>query len=276
MNDILMDLSAEHLVTAIEENLFSLVDVYRKWPRAEVREDTAILWSMTDIPFPLFNSIMRARLAPESIDAAIQSVIVQGKARGVPLLWWTGPATQPQDLGIYLEKSGFINEGQMPGMAVDLASLNGSIPSPADFTIQAVTDDETLMQWCKTCVEGFELPDFAAEAFCDFMHYADADTVRVYLGFLGTQPVATSLLNLAAGVAGIYNVATIPAARRRGIGALMTLVPLRKARSMGYQAAILHASDMGLNVYRALGFKEYCKMGQYLWLPEQEQKQSML
>lgn len=271
MSDILLDLSPDHFVTAIEENLFSLLDVYRKWPQAEVREEAAIIWSMTDIPFPLFNSIMRARLVPESIDAAIQSVIAQGKARNVPLLWWTGPLTQPQDLGIYLEESGFINEGQMQGMAADLASLNEYLPSPAGFTMQAVNDDETLMQWCKTCVEGFELPDFVNDAFYDFMHYTDADTVRTYIGFLGAQPVATSLLNLSAGVAGIYNVATIPHARRRGIGALMTLAPLREARRMGYKAAILHSSDMGLNVYRSLGFKEYCKIGQYLWLPEQEQ-----
>lgn len=32
MSDILLDLSADHLVTAIEENMFSLLDVYRKGP----------------------------------------------------------------------------------------------------------------------------------------------------------------------------------------------------------------------------------------------------
>lgn len=156
-------------------------------------------------------------------------------------------------------------------MAVDLASLHENLPSPAGFTMQTVHDDETLMQRCKTCVEGFELPDFVTDVFYDLMHYTDADIVRTYIGFLGNQPVATSLLNLSAGVAGIYNVATIPDARRRGIGALMTLAPLREARMMGYKGAILHSSDIAVNVYRSLGFKEYCKIGQYLWLPEQEQ-----
>jgi ribosomal protein S18 acetylase RimI-like enzyme len=271
MSDILLDLSADHLVTAIEENLFSLFAVYRKWPRAEVHEEAAIKWSMTDIHFPLFNSIMRAQLVPESMDVMIQSVIAQGKARNIPLLWLTGPATQPQDLGVYLETYGFINEGQQSGMAVDLANLNENLPAPAGFTIQAVNDDETLMQWCKTCVKGFGLPDFVSDSFYDLLHYADADTFLTYIGLLGTQPVATSLLSLSAGVAGIYNVATIPNARRRGIGALMTLAPLGEARMRGYKAAILHASDMGLNLYRSLGFKEYCKIGQYLWFPKQQQ-----
>jgi hypothetical protein len=94
INGIVQDLSPANLVTAIEDNLFAFMPAFRTWPRAEVHDEAEIKWWMTDIPFPLFNSILRAQLIPERIDATIQSIIVQAKLRNVPLLWWIGPATQ--------------------------------------------------------------------------------------------------------------------------------------------------------------------------------------
>ncbi len=34
---------------------------------------------------------------------------------------------------------------------------------------------------------------------------------------------------------------------------------------MGYRIGILHSLPMGFNVYRSLGFQEYCKFSTYLW-----------
>jgi GNAT superfamily N-acetyltransferase len=271
MNAILQDLSTSNLVAAIEDNLFSLMAAFCKWPRAEVHDGVEIKWSMTDIPFPLFNSIMRAQLAPEKIDATIQSIVSEAKSRNVPLLWWIGPSTQPADLGRHLEGHGFVGEGQMPGMAVNLANLNENLPTPSGLTVQRVTDDETLKQWSQICALGFEMPDFVADATYDSMRYVDSDTDLAYLGWQNGRPVATALAKLVAGVVGIYNIVTIPEARRQGIGAAMTLTPLREARDRNYKAGILLASEMGEGVYRSLGFQEYCKIGQYVWSPEHKQ-----
>ena len=51
----------------------------------------------------------------------------------------------------------------------------------------------------------------------------------------------------------------------------MTLAPLLEARAMGYRIGVLHASEMGLGVYRRLGFQEYCRLGGYVWMGEADQ-----
>jgi ribosomal protein S18 acetylase RimI-like enzyme len=150
-------------------------------------------------------------------------------------------------------------------MAVDLLALNEDIAAPSDLRIKHVTQAGTLRRWVSTMFRGFELPDSGERALFDLLIGLGFDLpLRNYVGFLNGEPIATAELFLGAGVAGIYGVATVPTARRQGIGAALTLAPLREARAMGYRIGILHSSVMGLGVYRRLGFREYCKMSHYM------------
>jgi GNAT superfamily N-acetyltransferase len=63
----------------------------------------------------------------------------------------------------------------------------------------------------------------------------------------------------------IYNVATLPEARGRGIGTALPVAPLLAARAKGYRFGILQSTKMGLNVYRRLGFQKYCTFSFYFW-----------
>jgi len=67
------------------------------------------------------------------------------------------------------------------------------------------------------------------------------------------------------GVAGIYNVATLPEARGKRIGSMITAAPLIDARERGYRISILHSTKMGYNVYRRLGYQEICRLIRYEW-----------
>jgi hypothetical protein len=48
----------------------------------------------------------------------------------------------------------------------------------------------------------------------------------------------------------------------------LTLYPLLYARTRGYKAGILQSSEMGLHVYRSIGFQEYCRITSYRWKPK--------
>ena len=90
---------------------------------------------------------------------------------------------------------------------------------------------------------------------------------RLYVGYLNGRPVATNILFNGAGVASVYGVGTLPEARGKGIGAAITLKPLLDARAQGYRYGVLFATEMGVPVYRRLGFREVgCTIGRYLWI----------
>ncbi len=112
-------------------------------------------------------------------------------------------------------------------MAVDLLSLTDTLPAPDGLSIQRVQDDGTLSEWSVALGLGFEAPnslmDYFVDAWSNFMRQVDPDTTQAYLARLNGQPVATSIMQFGAGVAGIYAVSTIPSARRQGIGARVTL-----------------------------------------------------
>jgi hypothetical protein len=172
------------------------------------------------------------------------------------------PQLEPTNWSQHLLAHGFKYDDNTPGMAIDLAALPPPVQPP--LTIQPIKDHQMLAEWTSTFIRGFELPETMMPSFLALIESLGINLpLRHYLGFLNDQLVATSTLFLGAGVAGIYNVATVAAARGQGIGAAMTLAPLVEARAMGYRAGILQSSDMGYRVYQRLGFQELCQMGHF-------------
>lgn len=182
-------------------------------------------------------------------------------------MWWTGPSTQPTDLGSHLLRRGFLLGQDMPGMAADLLSLPPGPAGPPGLAIQQVSDVDSLAQWTYVVGRGFEMPDRLTEPLLTLersLGFED-ESWRRYLGLLEGEAVVASALLLGSGVAGIYDVATRPGFRRRGLGTALTLEALVDGRRLGYRVAVLQSSPQAVGLYQRLGFREYCRVRQYLW-----------
>jgi len=273
MDTPLQDPSPDALARAIEQNGFQFFRLYRHWPRAEVYEGPDLLWTLTDIPFLVFNSVADARLERDTADAAIKAAIARCQSRRVPMLWTTGPSTRPNDLGERLVARGFIHTEDEPQMAMDLDELDVDPETPEGLEIEVVRDSSALARWCWVCNAGFGMPAFTERAWLD-LYSCIAEVPHTplshFLGRLQGEPVATSSLLLLGGVAGVGGVATLPDRRGRGIGRAMTLAALRVGRAAGYRFGVLGASEMGVGLYRRIGFCEVCRFGSYIWMPGNE------
>ena len=264
MGDVLKDLPAPALVAAIWGNMRQWLRHIGGSPQAELYEGPALTWLLTGMPTPTLNGVLRTDAEPGTVDALIERTLAHVRSKNVPrFAWWTGPDTVPADLGQRLAEHGLTYWEGSRGMAVDLPALE-EWPTPAGLAIEQVRDREMLERWTYAAFTGLGLPGASMGHGVDLFAGLGFDLpLRSYLGTLDGEAVATSQLFLGAGVAGIYIVATVPEARRLGIGTALTLAPLREARAMGYRIGILHASPMGFGMYRRLGFREYCRMSNY-------------
>jgi predicted GNAT family acetyltransferase len=130
-----------------------------------------------------------------------------------------------------------------------------------------VSNAEVLREFVEVMRVGFEMPPFTVERLFEILSalgLTEESPWRNYVGRLDGKVVTTASVALVAGVAGIYNVATLPKMRRRGFGTAMTLAPSRQARELGYRIGILHSSAVGLSVYRRLGFEQYSSYSVYV------------
>lgn len=268
MNSILTDFSASGLARAIEANQIGhLADLGRS-PQMTLHHDPELTWLAGGHSMQGFNRVLRAQFEADDIDAKIEATLARFQSRHVPLHWHTGPTTQPADLGRRLVSHGLEQVQDEPGMAVDLLALPDAPRLPPHLSIERVIDARTLRIWVQIFARIFGLSDRIREAIFSIeasLGLAQNLARHLHIGYWRGEPLATAMLFLGAGVAGIYAIGTDLGARRQGIGRAMTLVPLLEARAKGYRIGTLHSSPMGLGIYRRLGFQEYCRLGMYSW-----------
>ncbi len=77
----------------------------------------------------------------------------------------------------------------------------------------------------------------------------------VYIGYAAGTPVASGLGWRSGRTIGVYSIATIPSARRRGHGAAMTAHVVADGVDAGCDVAALQASEMGRPIYEREGFR---------------------
>jgi GNAT superfamily N-acetyltransferase len=253
---------------AIEENGAEFLMALGRAAGAEERDDGRVRWVIGNSPIDYHNCVVLANLSWKEADGEIEASLRRMRAHGVPGSWHVGPSMRPPDLGERLVAHGFEYGGDDIGMAVDLSELPEEMPAPEGFVIERVCDEAGLAAWVEALGLGFgEGPVEAEWAGEMYRRLGFEGSWRHYVGMWAGEPVATATSYFGAGVAGIYFVCTVERARRRGIGAAITLAALHRARDLGHTVGVLGSSEMGYPVYRRLGFEEYCRIGLYEWHP---------
>lgn len=147
--------------------------------------------------------------------------------------------------------------GDMPAMFLD-RRLADATP-PRDVQVRRVETDDDARRFARVMGESYATygmpPECADEAIAT-LAVQRAPHIASFLALLDGEPAAGAMAILSHGIAGIYWVGTVPAARGRGLAELCTRIAGNWGFDRGAALVTLQASVMGDPIYRRMGYFE--------------------
>jgi len=243
-----------------EGNLFAYIRTFSAHAGCELIEDDRVLYFASGIRTPsmLSNGVYKCRFGGDDgkVREAVARVDDYYKRKKLPYFFTTGPSSSP-GAGAAARGLGLLHGQSQAAMSLDLRSFPEDVPAVPNLEIRQVRDGDTLLRWLKVFAVGFKQSWLLAGRFTERYEKTFLDEsvpARHFIGYIGRKPVATSTVFYGDGVAGLYNIVTVPEARRRGVATALTRTALAAGKRAGCAKAILQASSAGRAVYEKLGF----------------------
>jgi GNAT superfamily N-acetyltransferase len=240
--------AGDDLVQAADE---SFIASFRKLAQhvaqGETNEAGSIFSFSTGLPLSGFNGCV---VTQETSSTELAASLAWVAARAVPFRVWiaeslaAGLAEVPTSYG--LEPAA----GLYPGMV--LHPIPDAPTSSAGVSVVPIFEP-TLDEFISV-VEESGLQAELAHRLISPSFAADPD-VQLFVGRLDEKPVGTSIAIRSRSACGVYNVGTLPSARRRGVGTALTWAAVEAGRAWGCDTIVLQSSAMGLSMYADMGFQ---------------------
>jgi GNAT superfamily N-acetyltransferase len=232
--------------------------------RASVTRAGGVVTILTGLSFDWFNQLL-----VEDEDATPDGLlagVARARERGDPFVVRLRRGIDDRFVAT-LARAGLEPEGEetsTPGMVAypidhDLVARHAA----PELEIRRVTDAAGIDVHRRIVTMGFgsdpavalgtACPDLLARSGC-----------VVYVGYADGDPVVSGLGWRTGRTIGVYSIATVPSARRRGYGAAMTARVAADGVVEGCDVAALQASDMGRPIYQRLGFRTVVRYTAYV------------
>lgn len=191
----------------------------------------------------------------------VKEVINFFTSKKLPFVWWSNDN--------FLETQGFQFGGTMTGIALDMTEIKSEpTSSPLNIKIKALDTEQELIVFCKIIADCFGFNSEVEKQYRDMSRTAmDRKEQIHFLAYVDGIPVSTATLTTLPKSAGIWNCATLPTHRKRGIGTLLCSVISKQAKAMNYQKimAILMPKGLAWGVFNNLGYKEVSTLPFYIY-----------
>jgi len=240
---------AEELLVAADRNMESTFrSVLATAPSPGDVYDNEVTLLSSGLPVSLFNPAFIRR--SEEPVALVARVVDHYSALGVPFLISFRDEVAP-GLADACQAAGLV-EHWRPALMV-LNPIPSILPSPPSGLRVSRVTSATVDDYAEVLSAGFAMPRETEDALLGPWLFGEADCAG-FLGTIDAKAIGSAALFRSDGVAGVYNIATVPQSRSRGVGTAMTWAAIAAGRKAGSDCAILQASQQGEPVYQRMGF----------------------
>ena len=254
----------DELIALEHENWIAyLTGVISCTSRANVTRSGGVVTILTGLPMDWFNQVLVEH--DEATSAGILAGVLLARERGDFVVRLR---KGPDDRFIpTLTKAGLTGAGperETPGMVASPIDRD-AFPdhSPPGFEIVRVTDAAGIDAHRQAVTAGFGSdPTVALGTACPDL--VDRAECVVYVGYADGVPVTSGLGWRTGRTVGVYSIATIASARRRGYGEAMTARVVADGVVAGCDVAALQASELGRPIYERLGFRTVVRYDAYV------------
>lgn len=242
-----------------ELNLRATLGVFsRAHPAGEVASRPGLELVCSGVAFSTFNAVLLTDPADKAAELLQRLQAARDYFRGRNLPWslwlcedWLAKGLRRR-LAALAETAGLTLLSRMPGMAADRLRPPARTLPQLDF--RKVESERERRAFEQLMTAAFGVPPFIARQI-----YGAEATWRAgltgWVGYWDNVPVTSAATRVAAGVIGLYAVATLPAFRGQGCAEAAVRHAIRHAREVsGLHTVVLQSTAQARGLYERLGF----------------------
>ena len=240
------DRAAKALIAAFRLLADSLPGMHEK------QAAPGVISLMSGLPMATLNGVFTDAARPDvtEIDRAAAGVA------GLPLPWSIQFRGEPESAAERVAaRYGLTARSTSPLMVYPLAQDQQAPPARASAAARVVVaGPEGQAEYAAALAAGFEAPPEFMEPYSSPEAFAMPGAVP-YLAREDGQVVAVGFGIFGEGIAGVFNIATVPACRGRGYGRAVTSRIIADGVARGADLAYLQSSEEGYPLYQSMGFR---------------------
>lgn len=257
-------MNQDELLQLADLNLAESHREISRWnPNTDMAEQGDILFVCGANTFPAVNFVMRVGRQPKSSPEELISQAREFFAKRRRSFIIIVRAHIDKDLLDRCKELNLFQVSNSPGMFLE-TTLEEK-PLPESVTLQHVRNEAMVNDFAEVAALSYTslgLPENVGRSMFSEPSAFLIPHLYAVVAYRDGKPASCALALMSHGIAGIYYVGTVEAARRMGLAEHCTRAVGNAAIKLGARCVILQASIYGEPVYKRMGYKEFTR---YPW-----------